>query len=50
MLERIIYTGGEREEQQRRIGELHEQIEKLRELVKVSEGHAESLKQEQEKM
>jgi len=45
MLQKIIYTGGEREEQHRKIGLLHDEIEKLRELLKVSDGHAESLKQ-----
>jgi chromosome segregation ATPase len=50
LLKRIIYLGGERDEQQRRIGSTHESIEKLRELLKEGDGHAGSLKEEQESM
>jgi tRNA U34 5-carboxymethylaminomethyl modifying GTPase MnmE/TrmE len=42
--------GGEREEQQRRNVSVHEKIEKLRELLRAGDGHAGSLKEEQESM
>ena len=47
ILEKLLYLGGEREEQMRKNNELNEEIEKLRELLKLSEGHADSLKEEQ---
>lgn len=35
-MEKIMYIGGEREDLHRKIGSLHDEIEKLKELLKVS--------------